>query len=156
MGGGGRGLIQEWPALDYSTFENSEDSIQLHSLLPSCSTPVNISEKERELASDPDRDFVNSILHDLTNGLDIRYKGPYLHRLAKNLLSVHNNPQVVHDYSEKDLAQPCGRTIQTSTIGQLAMLTYWPCTKKDGSWRMIMDLSAPKCSVNDFIPQEQF
>ena len=68
------GLTQGWPALDNSTVENSEVSIELHSLLPAhCSTPVNISEPEKELASHPDRAFVNSLLHDLTYGFDIAY-----------------------------------------------------------------------------------
>ena len=98
------GLTQGWPALDNSTIENSEVSIELHSLLPAhCSTPVNISELERELASHPNRVFVNSLLHDLTYGFDIRYKGPCLPRLIKNLLSVRNNPQVVHDYLQKEI-----------------------------------------------------
>ena len=95
------GLIQEWSAPDNSTctFENSEVSIESHSLLPAhCSRPVIISELERELASHLDRIFVNSLLHDLTYGFDIGYKGPLLPCLIKNLLSVHNNPQLVHDY----------------------------------------------------------
>ena len=152
------GLIQGWPALDNSTIENSEVSIELHSLLPAhCSTPVNISELERELASHPDRIFVNSLLHDLTYGFNIGYKGPRLPHLVKNLLSVCNNSEVVHDYLQKQILlnrvagpfkHPPLVNLQCSPIGLVP--------KKDGSWRMIMDLSAPKgSSVNDYIPQEE-
>ena len=83
--------------LDNSTFENPEDSIELHSLLLSSSTPVNISKLERELASHPDRVFVNSLLCDLTYRFYIGYKGPCLPLLIKNLLSVNNNLQVVQE-----------------------------------------------------------
>ena len=153
------GLFQGWPALDNSTVETSEVSTERHSLLPAhCSTPANISELERELASHPDRIFVNSLLHDLTYGFDIGYKGPCLPRLIKNLLPVRNNPQVVHDYLQKEIFLNCVTgpfkhpplvNLQCSPIGLVP--------KKDGSWRMIMDLSAPKVSsVNDYIPQEEF
>ena len=78
--------------------------------------------------------------------------------LFKNLLSVHNNSQVVNDYLQKKILlnrvsgpfkHPPLVNLQCSPIGLVP--------KKDGSWRMIMDLSGPKgSSVNDYIPQEKF
>ena len=64
----------------------------------------------------------------------------------------------MHDYLQKEILlnhvagpfkHPPLVNLQCSPIGLVP--------KKDGSWRMIMDLSAPQGSfVNDYIPQEEF
>ena len=123
----------------------------------SCSTPINIARLEQELPSHPDQVFVQNLLRDLSTGFNIGYTGPQQTRTVKNLLSVRNNPQVVKDYLLKEISlqhiagpfkAPPLPNLQCSPIGLVS---------KDGSWRMIMDLSAPKgSSINDFISQEDF
>ena len=124
----------------------------------SCSTPINIARLEQELSSHPNQVFVQNLLRDLSTGFNIDYTGPRQTRTVKNLLSVRNNPQVVKDYLLKEISLKCIAgpfkapplpNLQCSPIGLLP--------KKDGSWRMIMDFSAPKgSSINDFISQEDF
>ena len=150
---------QELPVQkNYSSAVCIDDVLEPTNFDFSCSTPINIARLELELFSHPDRDFVQSLLRDISTGFNIGYTGPWQTHTVKNLLSVRNNPQVVKDYLLKEISLrhiagpfkvPLLPNLQYSPIGLVP--------KKDGSWRLIMDLSASKgSSINDFISQEDF
>ena len=94
----------------------------------------------------------------MQQGCNIGYHGPRLHRITKNLPSALGNPSAVSDA----LAKECSRghmagpfTTLPHPFLQCSPLGVVP--KKDGTWRLIMDLSSPHgSSINDHISKEEF
>ena len=86
----------------------------------------------------------NHLLYDLQWGCNIGYSGPRLARVTSNLKSALLQPQAVSDALEKELlrghttgpfSEPPIPILQCSSLGVVP--------KKDGTWRIIMDLSSP-------------
>jgi len=123
------------------------------------SSPVNISLLEKELASHPDREFVEFLSEGFHFGFDIGYYGPDRSKVSRNLQSARDNPEVVDAYLQDEIRKgrimgpfdsPPFENFQCQPIGIVPK-------KVPGKFRTIMDLSYPEgSSVNDFINKEEF
>lgn len=92
----------------------------------------------------PDRQFVSDLVHDLQFGNRLGYQGPHYHRITPNLKSTLLHPNAVTEVLLKEVSRghragPFSSlplpTLQCSPLGLVP--------KKDGSWRIITDLSLP-------------
>ena len=122
------------------------------------STPVNIANLSTELTHHPDQQFVTSLLHDLQWGCHVGYNGPRFARTTPNLTSALLHPDAVSAALAKEVSN--GHTagpFQTPPIPNLQCSPLGVVPKKDGTWRIIMDLSSPHgSSINDYISKEEF
>ena len=122
------------------------------------STPVNIVSLSAELKHHPDKQFIANLIHDLQWGCNIGYAGPRSARITPNLKSAYLHPEAVSAALVKEVSN--GHTagpFPTPPIPNLQCSPLGVVPKKDGSWRIIMDLSSPHgSSVNDFISKEDF
>ncbi|KAL9976443.1 hypothetical protein ACROYT_G013744 [Oculina patagonica] len=122
------------------------------------STPVCIPNLAQELKHYPDRQFASDLLHDLQFGCRIGYQGPRHHRITPNLKSTLLHPEAVTEALQKEISR--GHTAGPFSSLPLPTLQCSPLgvvPKKDGSWRIIMDLSSPRgSSINDFISKEDY
>ena len=122
------------------------------------STPVNIANLSTELKHHPDQQFVTSLLHDLQWGCHVGYIGPRFARITPNLTSALRHPDAVSAALAKEVSN--GHTagpFQTPPIPNLQCSPLGVVPKKDGTWRIIMDLSSPHgSSINDYISKEEF
>ena len=122
------------------------------------STPVNIVSLSAELKHHPDEQFIASLIHDLQWGCNIGYAGPRSARITPNLKSAYLHPEAVSAALVKEVSN--GHTagpFPTPPIPNLQCCPLGVVPKKDGSWRIIMDLSSPHgSSVNDFISKDDF
>ena len=91
-------------------------------------------------------------------GFDIGYTGPFSATRPKNLLSAHSCPSPVSEAIYKEITHG-----HTSGPFAVPPLTPFHCSplgavpKKDGSYRIILDLSSPRGqSVNEGISREQY
>ena len=122
------------------------------------STPVCIPNLAQELMNHPDRQFASDLVHDLQFGCRIGYQGPRHHRITPNLKSTLLHPDAVTEALLKEVSR--GHTAGPFSSLPLPTLQCSPLglvPKKDGSWRIIMDLSSPRgSSINDFISKEDY
>ena len=122
------------------------------------STPVCIPNLAQELMNHPDRQFASDLVHDLQFGYRIGYQGPRHHRITPNLKSTLLHPDAVTEALLKEVSR--GHTAGPFSSLPLPTLQCSPLglvPKKDGSWRIIMDLSSPRgSSINDFISKEDY
>ena len=122
------------------------------------STPVNIANLSTELEHHPDQQFVTSLLHDLQWGCHVGYTGPRFARRTPNLTSALLHPDAFSAAVAKEVSN--GHTagpFQTPPIPNLQCSPLGVVPKKDGTWRIIMDLSSPHgSSINDYISKEEF
>ena len=122
------------------------------------STPVCIPNLAQELMNHPDRKFASDLVHDLQFGCCIGYQGPRHHRITPNLKSTLLHPDAVTEALLKEVS--IGHTAGPFSSLPLPTLQCSPLglvPKKDGSWRIIMDLSSPRgSSINDFISKEDY
>ena len=122
------------------------------------STPVCIPNLAQELMNHPDRQFASDLVHDLQFGCRIGYQGPRHHRITPNLKSTLLHPDAVTEALLKEVSR--GHTAGPFSSLPLPTLQCSPLglvPKKDGSWRLIMDLSSPRgSSINDFISKEDY
>ena len=98
---------------------------------------------------------VQYLLEGFTNGFDIGYTGKCFPVCTKNLLSALHNPGSVSEAISKELsrghiagpfASPPFPDLHCSPLGCVS--------KKDGSYRLIIDLSSPPDrSVNEHVPK---
>jgi len=106
----------------------------------------------------PDRKFASDLVHDLQFGCRIGYQGPRHHRITPNLKSTLLHPDAVTEALLKEVSR--GHTTGPFSSLPLPTLQCSPLglvPKKDGSWRIIMDLSSPRgSSINDFISKEDY
>ena len=122
--------------------ESNNVPFSLSHLSPS--TPVCIPNLAQELMNHPDRQFASDLVHDLQFGCRIGYQGPRHHRITSNLKSTLLHPNAVTEALLKEVSR--GHTAGPFSSLPLPTLQCSPLglvPKKDGSWRIIMDLSSP-------------
>ena len=150
-------LIAEAATLVPSALKRLQCNSTATSLDPP-STPVNIVSLSAELKHHPDEQFIASLIHDLQWGCNIGYAGPRSARITPNLKSAYLHPEAVSAALVKEVSN--GHTagpFPTPPIPNLQCSPLRVVPKKDGSWRIIMDLSSPHgSSVNDFISKDDF
>ena len=121
-------------------------------------TPLRHSQFGRELAHHPNKAWVSWLLQSIRKGVSLGYTGPRGPSTAPNLISAHTHPDVVTAELRKECA--AGRIIGPSPVPPLANLKcsgVGVVPKKNGKWRMIHHLSAPRgTSINDFILREEY
>ena len=136
--------------------ESNNGPFSLSHLSPS--TPVCIPKLAQELMNHPDRQFASDLFHDLQFGCCIGYQGPHQHRITPNLKSTLLHPDAVTEALSNEVSQ--GHTVGPFSSLPLPTLQCSPLglvPKKDGSWRIIMDLSSSRgSSINDFISKEDY
>lgn len=141
-----------------SSVLNQSDSSLTPPLLSPPTTPIVIPNLSTELKNHPNQKFASDLLHDLQWGCRLGYTGPRAHRVTPNLKSATLHPQAVSDALAKEVSR--GHTagpFQEPPIQNLQCSPLGVVPKKDGTWRIIMDLSSPHgSSVNDFIPKETY
>ena len=136
-----------------SSVLNQSDSSFTPPLLSPPSTPIVIPNLSTELENHPNQKFASDLLHDLQWGCRLGYTGPRAPRITPNLKSASLHPQAVSDALAKEVSR--GHTagpFQEPPIQNLQCSPLGVVPKKEGTWRIIMDLSSPHgSSVNDFI-----
>lgn len=110
------------------------------------------------LRDHPDRALVDYVVHGLRFGFDIGFSGPDLPTRPQNLKSARENKAPVQQAINKEIAR--GHTAGPFPDPPFPITHCSPigsAPKKDGSVRLIMDLSQPHgSSVNDGILKEDF
>ena len=140
-----------------SALKQSNSTFTPSSLSPPA-TPINIAHLSAELKSHPCQQFATDLLHDLQWGCCLGYNGPRSARITPNLKSALLHPHAVSEALAKEVSrghtagpflEPPIPNLQCSPLGVVP--------KKDGTWRLIMDLSSPHGhSINDHIPKEDY
>ncbi len=116
-------------------------------------TQLRHSQFERKLAQHPDQAWATRLLH----GIDIGYMGPRRPMDAPNLTSSNQHPSVLDGELHKELIE--GRIrgpFRYRPLPSLRCSGLGVVPKKANKWRMIMRLSAPVGSINDFIPKDAY
>ena len=124
-----------------SSAPSNFDSDSPATILGPPSTPVNISHLSAELQHHPDQQFAADLLRDLQSGCNIGYSGPRSARITPNLQSAFLHPEAVSDAQAKEVSR--GHTagpFQSPPIANLQCSVLGVVPKKDGTWRIIMDL----------------
>eukprot|EP00111_Clytia_hemisphaerica_P017398 TCONS_00051449-protein len=121
-------------------------------------TPVNIENFSSALQYHPDQELCRYLINGLQNGFHIGFEGPHHTTLPKNLRSATEHSEAVTEAICKELsrrhtagpfAKPPIQDLHCSPLGSRE--------KKDGTRRLIMDLSQPDGeSINEGIPKENF
>ena len=117
-------------------------------------TPVQINRLQIELSQHPGPVFVNNLIHDMTFGFNIGYKGPRRKHICHNLRSAIENPTAAGESILKELKQQhLAGPFRLLLLPNLQISLIGPVPKKGGSdTRLIMDLSFPKGdAINDYI-----
>lgn len=126
--------------------------------LPVSSSPVNPHRLRYVLQHHPNRNVVEYLYNGLVNGFDIGYRGPILDGVTKNLKSASAHPEEVTSILNKEVQR--GHTLGPFAVKPFSNLQISPLgtiPKKDGSLRLILDLSSPRgLSVNDGIDRDEF
>ena len=121
-------------------------------------SPVNVDRLEHFLSNHPNRPLVSFVLDGFRNGFDIGFSGNVSSTRPNNLLSARSCPSEVSEAIFKEVSRG-------HTSGPFVSPPFVPfhCSplgavpKKDGSYRIILDLSSPRgCSVNEGISREQY
>ena len=121
-------------------------------------SPVNVPVLHRYLSDHPDRNFVNFLNDGFTNGFSIGYRGFITPGQCRNLLSARQNIEAVSAAISKEVDRG-------HTIGPFPFLpfTNFHCSplgavpKKDGTHRIILDLSSPRgSSINEGISPDLY
>ena len=121
-------------------------------------SPINVPLLDNLLSTHPDRGLVSFLVDGFNHGFSIGFTGPMSTGQSRNLLSARNNPSAVTAAIKKEL-------IRQHTSGPFDSIPFHPfhCSslgavpKKDGSYRIILDLSSPRgSSINEGIPQELY
>ena len=122
------------------------------------STLVNIINLTAELEHHPDQQYTASLLHSLQWRCNIGYTGPRFARITPSLKSAHLHPEAISAALAKEVSN--GHTAGSFLSPPIPNLQCSPLgvvPKKDGSWRIIMDLSSPRgSSINDLIPKDDY
>ena len=120
-------------------------------------TPLRHSQFESELAQHPNKAWVSRLLSGITHSVDIGYMGPREPIDARNLLSAHTHPHIIHAHLQEVEAGRIRGPFQDRPFPSLRCSGLGVVPKKGNKWRMILHLSAPfGSSINDFISKESF
>ena len=119
-------------------------------------TPLKVNEWEAALGAHPDRLFVQYILHGISEGFRIgyNYSQASCSSARGNMKSAGDNPAVVDEYLEKEIASHRVIEIPTSLADliQVSRFGVIPKQNQPNKFRLILDLSSPEgTSVNDGI-----
>ena len=121
-----------------------------------CNIDIDLFEKLLELH--PDQNLVNYILDGLRNGFDIGFTGTFTPTFPKNLKSADQNKTAISTAINKEVSR--GHTAGPFPTPPFPLTHCSPigaAPKKDGTVRLIMDLSQPHGeSINDDISKEEF
>ena len=119
--------------------------------------PANINNMQECLIQYPDRYKVDYVINGLENGFDIGYSNA-THNNHCNLLSATEHQQAVTTTINKEVARGhLSGPFSVPPIFQLHCSPLGSREKKDGSRRLILDLSQPRGnSINDGISKEEF
>ena len=110
------------------------------------------------LINHPNQALVGYVVNGLYNGFNIGFFGNHQPTKPKNLKSAGENENGIDAAIDKELAwgHTCG-PFRYPSIVDLHCLPIGGIVKKDGSCRLIMDLSQPMgCSINEHISKEEF
>ena len=121
-------------------------------------TPLRPLEFERELSNHPDKTFVHKLLHDLTHGCDVGYRGPRFPCVAPHLPSAYIHSDIIDKSITEELtAGRLAGPFSFSPFNNIRCSGLGVVPKRGGGWRIIYDLSSPPgSSVNDFIDPDSF
>ena len=110
------------------------------------------------LTNRPNKTLTEFLINGFRFGFDIGYRGPLTPGSTRNLLSAHSNPIPVTEALSKELVR--GHTAGPFSSPPLPNFHCSPLgvvPKKDGTFRIILDLSSPKgSSINDGISKENY
>ena len=119
---------------------------------------VNIPRFKKLLTSHPDREKVNYIIHGLTNGFDIGFRGCFTDTAPRNNKSAFEHEDGLNEAVEKEVRRKHTAGPFSSPpfpSNHISPLGAEP--KPDGSIRLLMDLSQPHGkSINEHISKVQF
>ena len=110
-------------------------------------SPINVPVLKQFLINHPDTNFVNFLLDGFTYGFSVGYDGPLTAGQSRNLLSARQNPIAVSAAILKEVSR--GHTAGPFPVSPFPMLHCSPLgavPKKDGTHRIILDLSSPRGS----------
>ena len=150
--------VQSAPALTpkYTAHQGHVDNFR--PLPTTINSPINIEFLATCLLNYPNRNLANYLLNGFLYGFDIGYSGPVSSCRPQNLLSARNNPQVINTSINTEIQR--GHTSGPFMVPPVFPLHCSPLgavPKKDGSHRIILDLSSPRgVSINDGILKEDF
>ena len=150
--------VQSAPALTpkYTAHQGHVDNFR--PLPTTINSPINIEFLATCLLNYPNRNLANYLLNGFLYGFDIGYSGPVSSCRPQNLLSARNNPQVINTSINTEIQR--GHTSGPFMVPPVFPLNCSPLgavPKKDGSHRIILDLSSPRgVSINDGILKEDF
>ena len=120
-------------------------------------SPVRVDKLEFYLVHHPDRQFVKFVVDGFRFGFDIGFIGVHSITLPRNLLSARNNHKHVSTAISKEIHRhhtsgPFAASPFTNLCSPLGAVP-----KKDGTYRLILDLSSPRgSSVNGGIPDNTY
>ena len=146
------------PNLQPISFQSPSESPPFNPIPAQKSCNIDIDRFEQLLRSHPNQPLVAYIVDGLRNGFDIGYTGPFTDTLPKNLKSADQNKQHIQKAINKEISR--GHTAGPFSSPPFPLTHCSPigaAPKKDGSVRIIMDLSQPHgLSINDCISKEDF
>lgn len=126
--------------------------------MPVTSSSVNVRNLCDLIVDHPDRSLVDFLITGFRDGFDIGYRGNMSVGANKNLKSARDNPTHVTEAIKKEVdrghtlgpfSSPPFPTLHVSPLGAVP--------KKDGTYRLILNLSSPAgSSVNDGIDEDEF
>ena len=123
-------------------------------------TPINVDNLTLQLCNHPDRHKVDYVLSGLRHGFRLGFhpESTHLKSAKANCPSALKQPSIIDEYLAKEVS--LGRVFGHTAIPPIESLQvsrFGVIPKKDGGWRLILDLSFPfGHSVNDGINKEEF
>ena len=123
-------------------------------------TPINVDNLSVQLGGHPDRQNVDYVLNGLRNGFRLGFNpdSTKLKSVKANCPSAPKHSSVIDNYLAKEVS--LGRVFGPTSIpptNNLQVNRFGVIPKKDGGWRLILDLSFPfGHSVNDGINKDEF
>ena len=121
-------------------------------------SPLNWRDWEAHLANHPERSLPHYVIQGIRDGFRIGfdYASHKTKKANDNMYLATERPQVVQEYLLKECRE--GRVVgplNPAVLPQVQVSCFGVISKKNGQWRLIVDLSAPQPdSVNDGINRE--
>ena len=121
-------------------------------------SPINVDRLRAFLTNHPDTNLANFLIDGFCNGFSIGYNGPFTPGQCRNLLSARSQPAAVSSAIAKEVNR--GHTagpFESSPFASLHCSPLGAVPKKDGSHRLILDLSSPRgSSINEGISPDLY